>query len=54
MLGFIRNKEKLRALKKTLARSNTRGVYKGDDHDRWMAGHPAILGSSESKADAGN
>ena len=32
----------LRAFKKTLVRSNTRSVYKGDDDDRWIAEHPEI------------
>ena len=36
LLGFIRDKADLRALKKTLVRSNTRGVYKGDDDDKWI------------------
>ncbi|NOT55913.1 MAG: DNA methyltransferase [Deltaproteobacteria bacterium] len=42
LLGFIRNKEELRALKKGLLRSNTRNVYKGDDDDTWIAEHAAI------------
>ena len=42
LLGFIRNSAELRELKKRLVRSNTRGVYKGDDDDRWVAGHPEI------------
>jgi DNA modification methylase len=42
LLGFITNKEDLRALKRGLVRSNTRGVYKGDDDDRWVAEHPEI------------
>ncbi len=37
LLGFIRNKSELRALKHGLVRSNTRGVYKGDDDERWVA-----------------
>jgi len=37
MLGFIRNREDLRNLKKSLVRSNTRGVYKGDDDDNWIS-----------------
>ncbi len=36
LLGFINNKEELRGLKKTLVRSNTRGIYKGDDDDQWV------------------
>ncbi|MFZ4524230.1 MAG: DNA methyltransferase [Chlorobium sp.] len=42
LLGFIHNKEELRALKKGLLRSNTRNVYKGDDDDRWIADHEEI------------
>jgi hypothetical protein len=42
MLGFIKNKEELRALKKGLLRSNTRNVYKGDDDDAWIAEHTEI------------
>lgn len=36
LLGFVSTKEELRTLKKTLVRSNTRGVYKGDDDDQWI------------------
>jgi len=42
MLGFIRSKEELRAMKKGLMRSNTRGVYVGDSDDQWVAHHPRI------------
>lgn len=42
MLGFIKNKKELRALKKGLLRSNTRNVYKGDDDDAWIAEHSEI------------
>jgi hypothetical protein len=42
LLGFIKNKEDLRALKQTLVRSNTRSVYKGDDDDLWIAEHEEI------------
>ncbi len=42
LLGFIQNKEELRALKKGLLRSNTRNVYKGDDDDIWIAEHTEI------------
>jgi len=34
ILGFLKNKRELRALKQQLVRSNTRGVYKLDDDDR--------------------
>ncbi len=42
LLGFIATKEELRALKRGLVRSNTRGVYKGDDDDQWVAEHAEI------------
>jgi DNA modification methylase len=42
LLGFINNKAELQALKRNLLRSNTRGVYKGDDDDQWVAEHPEI------------
>lgn len=42
LLGFIHNKADLQALKRGLLRSNTRGVYKGDDDDQWVADHSEI------------
>jgi len=42
LLGFINNKAELRELKKRLVRSNTRGIYKEDDDDRWIADFPEI------------
>jgi hypothetical protein len=48
VLGFISSREELRDFKKTLVRSNTRGVYKQDDDDRWVVGNPDI----EALADA--
>lgn len=42
LLGFVNSKEELRALKKGLVRSNTRGMYKGDDDDQWVANHVEI------------
>jgi DNA modification methylase len=42
LLGLIRSKEELRQYKRTLVRSNTRGVYKEDDDDRWVAEHGEI------------
>ena len=42
LLGFIESKGDLQALKKDLVRSNTRGVYKGDDDDRWIAGNAEV------------
>lgn len=42
LLGFIHDKQELRGLKKDLVRSNTRGVYKDDDDDMWIAEHQEI------------
>ncbi len=42
LLGFVQTKAGLRALKKNLIRSNTRGVYKEDDDDKWIAEHEEI------------
>ncbi len=37
VLGFFEDMAHLRGFKKTLLRSNTRGVYKSDDDDKWVA-----------------
>ena len=37
LLGFITSRSQLRAYKKGLVRSNTRGVYKSDEDNRWVA-----------------
>lgn len=42
LLGFIRSKDELRAMKKTLVRSNTRSVYVADDDDRWIEDIPEV------------
>ncbi len=42
VLGFINNKPELQALKRRLIRSNTRGVYKGDDDEQWVTGNERI------------
>ena len=42
MLGFVNNKAELREMKKTLLRSNTRGVYKEDDDDLYIEEVPEI------------
>ena len=42
VLGFIREKQAMRALKRTMLRSNTRGVYKEDVDDQWVAHHAEI------------
>jgi len=44
LLGFIHNKADLQALKRGLLRSNTRGIYKGDDDDEWVAEHLEVQG----------
>ncbi len=42
LLGFINSRDDLRTIKKELMRSNTRGVYKDDDDDLWVADHQGI------------
>jgi DNA modification methylase len=42
LLGFLHTKQDLQSLKRTLMRSNTRNVYKGDDDDKWVENHPEI------------
>ncbi|MEP0918485.1 site-specific DNA-methyltransferase [Leptolyngbya sp. DQ-M1] len=42
LLGFINTKAELQAMKRGLVRSNTRGVYKVDDDDRWVSHFPEI------------
>jgi hypothetical protein len=42
LLGFISDKAELQRFKRTLMRSNTRNVYKGDEDDRWVAAFPSI------------
>ena len=37
LLGFVKSMSELRSFKKGLVRSNTRGVYKDDDDDRWIS-----------------
>ncbi len=48
LFGFINNKEELRKLKKRLIRSNTRGIYKGDDDDKWVSEFPEIQRIAEA------
>jgi DNA modification methylase len=48
VLGFIKHKTELRDMKKTLIRSNTRGVYKDDEDDKWIAEYPEIQCIAES------
>ena len=42
VLGFISNKHDLQKLKKLLLKSNTRGVYKTDDDERWIVGNERV------------
>jgi DNA modification methylase len=42
LLGFVCDKGSLRKLKRSMVRSNTRGVYKLDDDDRWVVKMPEI------------
>lgn len=37
LLGFVESKADLRNVKKELIRSNTRGVYKDDNDDKWVS-----------------
>ena len=42
LLGFLEDRESLRAVKRGLVRSNTRSVYKQDDDDAWLTQFPMI------------
>lgn len=42
LLGFLSNKQDLRALKEGLIRSNTRNAFKGDDDDLWVADNKEV------------
>lgn len=42
LLGFVKNREDLRDMKKSLLRSNTRGVYKDDDDDQYIKKVPEV------------
>ena len=42
LLGFMNDRTELRTTKKDLLRSNTRGVYKADTDDQWVAEHEEI------------
>ncbi len=42
VLGFIQDLPRLREYKKMLIRSNTRGVYKSDHDDQWIADIPRV------------
>lgn len=42
LLGFAEDKMELRGIKKSLLRSNTRGVYKEDTDDEWAEQFPSV------------
>ena len=48
ILGLVRDRSELRALKQELVRSNTRGVYKADTDDREVADHAEIANIAEA------
>ncbi|HLH23753.1 MAG TPA: DNA methyltransferase [Chloroflexota bacterium] len=48
LLGFVRDRAELRALKQRLLRSNTRNVYQADDDDRWVAAHAEVQRIAEA------
>ena len=48
LLGYLTSREDLRALKKQLVRSNTRGVYKEDSDDQWVAANREISAIAEA------
>ena len=47
LLGLIEDQPQLRALKQRLVRSNTRGVYKGDEDDKWIRSNRNIARIAE-------
>ncbi len=51
LLGLVKSRKELRALKQKLLRSNTRNVYKGDDDDRWIESFPEIRKLAKSIED---
>jgi hypothetical protein len=47
VLGFMKDRKDLKSFKKNLIRSNTRGVYKGDDDDMAIADNEEINSIAE-------
>lgn len=47
VLGFVKDRYDLRSMKKTLLRSNTRGVYRDDDDDKFVENIPEIQSIAE-------
>ena len=43
VLGYVTTRGELRALKRGLLRSNSRGVYRDDADDTWISGHPPVM-----------
>ena len=48
LLGFLSSREDLRRQKQQFIRSNTRGVYKSDTDDSWVANIPRIQALADS------
>ncbi|MCB0632335.1 MAG: hypothetical protein KDD15_21495, partial [Lewinella sp.] len=42
ILGLVKDKMHLRSIKKTFVRSNTRGIYKEDNDDKWIQDNATI------------
>lgn len=42
LLGYLNDRKDLRALKKTFLRSNSRGVYAGDEDDKYLNGNERV------------
>ena len=42
LLGYVNDRTELQKMKRTLLRSNTRGVYSGDSDDEWIADDPTV------------
>lgn len=47
LLGLINSKQELRQVKKGLLRSNSRGVYKQDDDDKWIQNNKRVVALAE-------
>ncbi len=47
VLGFINSLEELRTFKKSLIRSNTRGIYKGDADHKWIENNNKVIRLAE-------
>lgn len=48
LLGFVTDRDSLRAVKRGLVRSNTRGVFRTDDDDELVSSHPKIAELAEA------